>query len=280
MKRQHVVPVRPTGEVHVTWCQTFPRAVLISRLCKQATQAGSVPAVLAVCSPCAGYPRRTCWKLALDQHICMGRLTCPCRDLRVFAEGVLAMPAQDLRQRLPTGALLHFRNHAAGPAAAVKALRLLTDPTDCPRRRILSGTKMPRLNECRHAFLLFLCLLRLCCLSPFRQEVAEKMFGFPPRRHSRSLPLNEELFLARWRSLPMSFSFVPLCVYVALPVLLLPGCTGTEERTIVCIKGSAGREQNDPTLNMNLRILFSRVGHRLYQCGTGGGLSTNFSTGP
>jgi hypothetical protein len=110
--------------------------------------------------------------------------------------------------------------------------------------------------------------------------VAEKMFGFPPRRHSRSLPLNEELFLARWRSLPMSFSFVPLCVYVALPVLLLPGCTGTEERTIVCIKGSAGREQNDPTLNMNLRILFSRVGHRLYQCGTGGGLSTNFSTGP
>ena len=171
----------------------------------------------------------------------MGRLTCPCRDLRVFAEGVLAMPAQDLRQRLPTGALLHFRNHAAGPAAAVKALRLLTDPTDCPRRRILSGTKMPRLNECRHAFLLFLCLLRLCCLSPFRQEVAEKMFGFPPRRHSRSLPLNEELFLARWRSLPMSFSFVPLCVYVALPVLLLPGCTGTEERTIVCIKGSAGR---------------------------------------
>lgn len=134
------------------------------------------------------------------------------------------MPAQDLRQRLPTGGLLHFRNHAAGPAAAVKALRLLTDPTDCPRRRILSGAMMPSLNECRHASLLFLCLLRLCSLGLFRQEVAEKVFGFPLTRHSRSLPPNKELFLARGRSLPMS-----------------SGCTCTEERTIVCIKGSAGR---------------------------------------
>ena len=103
------------------------------------------------------------------------------------------MPAQDLRQRLPTGGLLHFRNHAAGPAAAVKALRLLTDPADCPRRRVLSGAIMPRLNECRHASLLFApapsfravasfasaARFSSSVFSVFREEVAEKVFRFP-----------------------------------------------------------------------------------------------------